>query len=252
MADKSTVGVIFIGTDNYTQFLPMWIKSVYTNLSVDTDRTVLLFTDEPERSAQVCVDYTEAGLSVRTFAIEHKPWPMVTLQRYANLLKYRDTLQDLDYLIYLDADMDIIQHVTLEMLLGGKELFGVVHPGIYMGDAGDIERDQLSQACIANWDPSLSFYCQGCLWGGRADFFWDLVETCAKWTDMDWNNKIIPRWHDESYLNRYMFEHRDEKNLVSPAYAYPETWRLPMEAVIIHKHKSQMLFPRFPGGSVAC
>jgi len=249
MDSKLQVGVIFLGTSNYTQFLPAWVQSVCANLLVNTDRHLVLLTDDHERSEQTALEF--ADLPIQSYHVDHEEWPLVTLNRYKNLLSYSEQLLDLDLLVYLDADMSVVKDVDLNDLLGGKRLFSVTHPGLCIGDLGDVEQNPQSCAYISNRDPKVSAYCQGCLWGGYKPFIWDLIATCAEWTQQDWDRKIIAKWHDESYLNRYMYEHRSDKYLAPPSFAYPEKWKLDFEPVIIHRHKLQTIFPRFPGGVVS-
>ena len=56
--------------------------------------------------------------------------------------------------------------------------------------------------------------------GGTTTAFKQLVDTIAHNTDIDEKNGVMAQWHDESHLNRYLY---DKKPLIlTPMYGYPE------------------------------
>lgn len=65
------------------------------------------------------------------------------------------------------------------------------------------------------------YYFMGGFNGGTTKAFKHLIDTIAKNTDIDEKNSVMATWHDESHLNRYLY---DRKPLIlPPAYGYPET-----------------------------
>ena len=42
--------------------------------------------------------------------------------------------------------------------------------------------------------------------GGTAQGFKHLIDTIAHNTDVDEQNSVVARWHDESHLNRYLYD----------------------------------------------
>ena len=53
---------------------------------------------------------------------------------------------------------------------------------------------------------------------------------------------MIPLWHDESQLNRYIAETDPAHyRLLPPAYWYPEGWDMPFEQKILVRDKNKVL-----------
>ena len=59
-----------------------------------------------------------------------------------------------------------------------------------------------------------------------------MSEILAERTKMDLGNEVIPLWHDESHMNKYMSENPPTK-ILDPGYAYPENWNIPFEQKIV-------------------
>ncbi len=50
--------------------------------------------------------------------------------------------------------------------------------------------------------------------------------------DSDGSVGYIAKWHDESYLNRYVIDYPPTK-ILSPSFCFPEGWELPYEKKIV-------------------
>ena len=103
---------------------------------------------------------------------------------------------------------------------------------------GAFETNKKSKACITPQDDT-SVYFQGCLWGGRVPEVIDMMLELAKRTTIDLNADYIAVWHDESQMNKFFAERRDEVNVLHPAFAYPEDFdsSCDFEPKIVHVSK---------------
>lgn len=80
-------------------------------------------------------------------------------------------------------------------------------------------------------------YYQGGLYGGRTpEIIW-MSEWIRKRIDHDLSRKVIARWHDESYVNRYLLDKKPK--LLDETYAYVEEMMplLPHKMVVLDKKK---------------
>ena len=156
-----------------------------------------------------------------------------------------EDIKDCDWLLFLDADMRVVDTVNPEDLFDDtKKYIGVHHPCDYLNFPphdnipGAFDVTPLSRACVAE-DDDLSIYVQGCLWGGKMPYVMEMIEELDSRTDEDESNNIIATWHDESHLNKFYVEHRDEVFVASPSLAFPELFEqaCTFDAKIVHLAK---------------
>lgn len=220
------VGLLVMATGKYTVFIPKLLDSADKYFCKGHEVTYFVFTDgklEP-RDNLICIYQSRLG------------WPYDTMQRYHVYLKQRELLEAQDYLYACDADMLFVGDCGDEIL--GKRV-ATIHPGFFgkMGPHGEVT--PLSRAFIpAN---SRGNYYAGGFYGGEAKEVMLIAETNAKLADADLSDGIIPRWHDESYWNRYCVDHLPTV-ILSPSYCYPESWKLPCEKKLLALDKDHKEF----------
>jgi hypothetical protein len=211
------VAIIFIGTSKYIDFLPLYYQKCEENFLVNTNKTYFVFTDG---------EISDAPENVLVYAQEHLEWPFITLNRFEIINKAKKELINFDWLVFMDADALVIDSVTEEEFFSNKNLFGVHHPCHYMKmpphdePPGAFETNSKSTA----WTEDYSTYFQGCFWGGKVPVVLNLIDDLEKNVKTDLENNIIAVWHDESHLNAYFAEHKDDVRVFGPEYAYPEVF----------------------------
>lgn len=217
--------IIFLGTGNYIELFERYSESVFRYFLPQYEKTIYCFTDLEHESRS----------NIKYVKIDHLTPPLVTLKRYETMLKIEHELVDFDYIFYIDADMVVVDFVTTTDFETFK-YFGVQHPG-FIGQMGTYETREMSTACVTERDDR-SIYYQGCLWGGKANSVIELCKVLSKNIELDMTHGIIAVWQDESHLNRFFIDNKNDVYLFSSSYAYPERWNLNMEKKIIHLDKS--------------
>ena len=114
-----TVAVVFIGTEKYLDFLPSWYERCEENLLPGVDKKYLVFTDG---------DIPEAPDNAVIYKQEHLEWPYITLYRFKIIEKALEEISKCEWLIFLDADMVVVDKVTPEEVFSDKPYLGVHHP----------------------------------------------------------------------------------------------------------------------------
>lgn len=97
------------------------------------------------------------------------------------------------------------------------------------------ERNKKSLAYVPLVRNHKYHYYMGSLNGGRTKEYLELVETCAEHTRVDFDKDIIAKVHDESHLNRYLFDHKCKA--LPASFAYPEGRDMGYEPIILIRDK---------------
>ena len=212
------VAIVFIGTGKYINFLPMYYENIEKHFLPNSEKTILVFTDG---------ELNETPDNVRVYHQEHLDWPYITLKRFGTINKARSAIEDNDYLVFIDADALVVADVTEEEFFTDKPYFGVHHPCHALGMPphteypGAFETDTNSRAHVTPEDDT-SMYWQGCLWGGKVPEVLDMIDELDDRVEEDLSNDVIAKWHDESQLNRFYIENKDQVHTLGPEFAYPE------------------------------
>ena len=219
---RTKCAVIFIGTEKYLNFLPTWYESCEQYLMPEVEKKYLVFTD-----GNVEMDDVDNAV---VYKQDHLDWPLITLLRFGMIKRAFDEIKDCDYLLFLDADMRVVAEVKEEDIIDEtKKYIGVHHPCHYLGmpphdkAPGAFEVRPISLAAVSE-DDLLDVYFQGCLWGGRVPEVMDMITELDRRTNEDLKKDVIAQWHDESHLNKFYVENRDDVHVVGPECAFPEVF----------------------------
>jgi histo-blood group ABO system transferase len=198
MQNKVTIGVLLIATDKYNRLVSQCVKSIRRYFCRDSCVKIFLHSDS---ALNFSVD--------KQIAIAHEPWPMITLKRFhifnAHMPEYAA-----DYLFYLDVDNVVVDHIATEDILG--DLVVARHSG-FIHNNGTPETRPVSTAYIPESEPIT--YVTGSFFGGKKEYFDVLSQQLAEDIDLDLSNGVIAAWHDESHLNKYVYEYGATKILDS-------------------------------------
>jgi|OM-RGC.v1.001225431 glycosyltransferase involved in cell wall biosynthesis len=234
--NKNKVAICFIGTGKYINFLPNYWRNIEENFLSDIKKEFFVFTDG---------EMNDAPDNITTISQEHLDWPYITLLRFNIINKIKKELSGFDKVIFMDADTLVVNKITEEEFFTDKPFFGVHHPCHYLKmpphneGTGSFETDTKSTAGIIDGDDT-SVYFQGCLWGGQVPYVLDMISELELRTQKDLDNGIIAQWHDESQMNKFFAERRDDVHVLGPQYAYPEVFKQAcnFEPKIVHLAKN--------------
>lgn len=230
------IAVITLATNNYKTFLHSLWTSVNKYFVPSAKKDFYFFTDEQ-------LDWFDE--SVIWNKIEHEPWPYITLKRFEFISQCIKKLSNYDFVIYIDSDMEFVDTLT-NFNVREKKYYAVCHPSVVNNlNFWPVETNINSTAYIPERHNCV--YVQGCMWGAVGSSIEYMVNTMKNNIDIDLKNNMIAIWHDESHLNKFMIDHRDDAAILSPSLAYPQNWNLPVNKLVIHKDKNMVEYPRFSG-----
>lgn len=168
------------------------------------------------------------------FQIDAAPWPYPTLMRYHLFLQQEEKLKTFDKLLYIDADMEIVQEISADIF--GEWLTCAKHP-MYALDRRFIppyESNPNSSAYIARFGQILTdnkgkiwfdpIYAAGGVQGGATKPFLEAMWWMKRSIDRDLQNNYIAIWNDESHWNAYLASHPNNNlSVLGPDYVYPDS-----------------------------
>lgn len=214
------LAVIFVGTGEYLNFLPSWYDACEKYLIPNEEKQYFVFTDG---------ELQEVPDNIIPYHQEHLSWPYITLLRWEIVSRAKDILSNFDYVLFLDADTLIVEQIEVEEIFTDKKYIGVHHPCHFLempphnSFPGAFETDKRSLASVTK-DDDTSIYFQGCVWGGKVPYVIEMIEELQRRTQFDLDNDIIAQWHDESHMNKFFIERKDDVHILGPEYAYPEVF----------------------------
>ena len=215
------VAITFIGTNRYLDYLPKYYENIEKYFLPNSEKTILAFTDG---------ELNDTPDNLKVYHQEHLQWPYITLKRFEIINKARAVIDNMDWLVFLDADAIPVTTITEEEFFTDKPLFGVHHPCHYLGMDPHTKAPgayEQNPKCEAYVDVSKSLppvYWQGCLWGGKVPEVCAMIDELEARVNRDLENDIVAVWHDETQINRYFLERTQDVHTFSPSYAFPEVF----------------------------
>lgn len=212
------IGLCFIATGKYSVYLPPIVEQAQRLFLADHDLTIFTFGDK---------DHGFQGNVIHAH-LDHIDWPFPTLYRYHFMLG-QPRLRDMDYVYYLDVDMEIMRPVGDEIL---GDLVATIHPGYCEAPRSHFtyEPRKRSRAYIPP-DQGIRYYA-GAFQGGKAPIYLEAMREMASRIDEDMENHIVAQWHDESHWNRYCIDHPPTVELPHE-YCCPAQWRRDTQVICI-------------------
>ncbi|MCF0195768.1 MAG: hypothetical protein HUK03_00710 [Bacteroidaceae bacterium] len=223
-----TIGILYIGIGRYACFWDEFYQSAEQYLMPGVEKHYYVFTDggliAPDKKTSV-LHQDDMG------------WPLNTLFRFKMFLRIKEQLQQHDYLFFMNGNMKVVRPISPEEFLPTEEgLMAMVHADREMGEMRHERRQQ--SVCYVS-DEEAEYYYAGGLNGGKTALYLDLLQACDQLTDHDLAAGIMPVFHDETVINRYLAGKAVKR--LDKRYGKPANWRLPKEPKIILRTKEKVL-----------
>lgn len=231
---KIKIGLLYICTGQYAMFWKRFHRSTEEFLFTEEDieKHYFVFTDSPS---------IQKKSNIHTYFKTPEGFPTDSIKRFELFLSIQENLQEMDYVYFLNANMDFVQKVGKEILPAASSsgLVGLLHPGYFNSSTDELpyERDPNSTAFIPYIKNHTYQYFMGSFNGGRTNSFLEMCETCYNNILEDAKHGIMACFHDESHINAY-FLLRDVLAL-SPEYGFPEDMEAPFVSKIIILDKAK-------------
>lgn len=225
--------IIYICTGAYIEYWHDFFDSFEDNFLENYEKHYYVFTDAQEV-------YMNNNERVHVHYQAHLPWPLIALMKFHISLQIKDELIKYDFVYISNANIVCKAKILEEDILPNKDegqrYSFTLHPGYFYDKRythkcyTEYERNKASLAYIP-YNVG-EFYVYGNMWGGMGVDFVELLEDLDYRIGEDLKKRIIPVWHDESYVNRYTATHNDFR-LLNPGYCYPVGFDVDFEKKIV-------------------
>lgn len=230
----SKVAVLYICTGRYSIFWKKFFKACEKKFLLDSEKHYFVFTDD-----QSILNIKDER--IHPYFQEVEEWPFPTLKRFEYFLRAKDELEKFDFLVFMNGNLVVKQKIFEKDILpqNDEKLFVTQHPGYFASSSKDFPYDRNPECSAYIPEGEGKYYFAGGFNGGKSSDFIKLMELLSENINNDLSKNIIAQWHDESQINRYMYDYRESFRILSPAYLYPQGWKIPFEKKILILDKNK-------------
>ena len=234
-------GILYICTWKYDVFWQEFYDSCEKNLLIDWnyEKHYFVWTDSNK---------IKEINRVHLFYQEDMWWPNNTLKRFHLFLSKKKELEKMDYLFFFNANLLFNMPIWEEILPDWDDniVVSVTHPRYFMRNNRKFTYDRNPKSTAFIWKWEWSFYVQWWLNWWTVYSFFEMCKILSKNIDIDESNWIVALWHDESHINRYVYDLEmnwfwDKFKVLPPSFLYPEGSNFSFPAKIIMRDKSRYL-----------
>lgn len=210
-------GLLALVVGTYAQFVHRFLSSAETHFLPGQMVTYYILTDNPN-----CLDppiRLGPNRELKVVPIAELPgWDRLARRRMALLVEaIRNPIgREVDYIFCADIDQEFVAPVGEEIL---GDLVATLHPELYgmPRNAFPYETEEVSSACVD--DDEGDYYYTSELYGGLVSEIHKLARVCSLLILQDHANGVTAKGLEESYLNRYLIDHRPTC-VLSPEYSW--------------------------------
>ena len=187
-----TLSIYYIATDSYKEGFIHFQKNLH-KFCPEFKKTVILLSDGLEEWD----NKEENGITYKRYYIQHEEWPLITLYKMKHIL---DHWNESDYSCYFNADLQCNPDYDFN-----KQPFNLTK---FNASLHVYDRENSPVVIIHN--KKVYRYVQAGFFLGPANIVKKMCEDVCKDLENDRKNKVIKGpFHDESYLNLWVFENED-------------------------------------------
>ncbi|CAG01398.1 unnamed protein product [Tetraodon nigroviridis] len=212
---RTGLAALVVGT--YAKFARRFLSSAEIYFLPDQTVTYYILTDNP-RTLEPPVKLGP-GRKLTVIHIAELPgWSRLAYRRMSLLA---DAIRDLigsevEYVFCADVDQEFVAPVGTEIL---GDLVATLHPELY-GMPRKAFPYQVEESSAAHVEEEEGdYYYTSELYGGAVSEVYRLVRACSLLILQDQANGVVARGLEESYLNRYLIDHRPTC-VLSPEYSW--------------------------------
>lgn len=189
--------ICLIGIGNYAKLIDRQYQGIQKYFLPKTDKNFILFSDREFNFPRT--------LYVN---VPRQNWLGVIHSKFSYLNNYASYIDDFDWFVSFDADIDVLDTITEdEFFCHDKLFFGMAHPTL--SKKGAFEENPKCRAYVSKKEDR-STYWQAFLWGGKGAAVNHLISRINADISFDSKQNVVAKWNDESYLNRFFIDNKKD------------------------------------------
>ncbi|KAF7208271.1 globoside alpha-1,3-N-acetylgalactosaminyltransferase 1 isoform X2 [Nothobranchius furzeri] len=214
------VGLLTLVVGTYARFVRSFISSAEIHFLPSQMVTYYILTDN-SRTLDPQVELGP-GRQIKVLPVAELPgWERLAYRRMVLLtdaIRY-SVDSEVEYIFCADVDQKFVGPIGEEIL---GDLVATLHPEIYgmQRNMYPYEDQEVSSACVE--EDEGDYYYTSEFYGGSVSEMRKLVHGCSLLILQDQANRVTARGLEESYLNRYLIDHRPTC-VLSPEYSWWES-----------------------------
>ena len=220
---------MYIGIGRYACFWPDFYKSCEELLVPEMEKHYYVFTDHKEqivpRSGRVSVVHQD-----------DMGWPCNSLLRFKMFSRIKDQLANNDYLFFFNSNAKVVTPIAVQDILPQEEDFAAL---CIETDVEKMAHETRPESAAYVTKGEARYYFSGALNGGKCEAYLQLIEACDIIVDTDLRNGVMPVWHDESVINRFLAD--KAVKVMYRDMGKPANWKEPRNAKIFLRRKEDVL-----------
>lgn len=208
---RKQMAIYYIATGKYNTAFDGFIKNI-EEFYPDCDKTIILMSDQLRDYDGKIIN----GCKIEFHEICGYPWPIVTLFKMDYILQYKG---DYDYCCYCNADLVFNENFNKYENVDLTKLTCTKHNWMDDNFTALPLADDMPNSTSYIGDRIYN-YVNGGFFIGKADIFYKMCQDIIIMHNIDLDNNIIPKWHDETYLNKWCILNpqlvKNEKRILVP------------------------------------
>ncbi len=216
-----TIGIIYIATGNYIEFFTDYYDSAEKNFIPEAKKIYFVFTDRDH-------PYLKKE-NVYHIPQHQEYWPYAVLHKFHYILEAQHLYKDVDFLYMTNANLKFLTKINANEILpfNKKEFIAVKGPWLYYNnfDINEYFEENINSAAYITPEKRTTYLASGFV-GGKKDSFLSMAFTIRNWIEVDLSKNIFAKWEDQAYVNKFLLEKLGNTRILSPAYLYPEEYKL--------------------------
>ena len=201
------IGIYYIATNIYINDFNRFLISI-KNFFPNIKKEIILLTNSELNILNI---NNYPNISINYHKIDDFPWPIITLFKMKYIYDYKGNY---DYVFYFNANSELLNTnyswfdpTKINVSIHKDWLFENKNNALFLEPFMD---NPNSTSYIGTLD---YIYVQGAFFGGPAQMIYDMCKIINEMLTIDLQNNIIPRYHDETYLNKYCLLFKEQVNI---------------------------------------